>query len=223
MKINFLGFRGNLFKDFLEKLGHTVALVAEPDDIKPCDIVLVSGYYKMIPSRVFDIPAKGFYLFHETDLPEGRGHAPISWTLIYGKPELVVSMFAIDKAMDAGDIVGKARYPIKKYETLVDLRERAIEMCKSLMEENLPHIEKGDIRLRQQTGVPTYYRRRNPEDSRIDPAKSILEQWDLLRACHPDDYPPFFYINEVRFNLKIERDPDWNREMKQAKAGEKKG
>ncbi len=222
MDINFLGSRGILFKEFLEERGHSVTLVAEPDNIRPCDIVLVSGYYKMIPSRVFNIPSKGFYLFHETDLPEGRGHAPISWTLIYGKPELVVSMFSIDKAMDAGAIVGKARYHIKKHETIVDLRERAIELCKDLMDEYLPRIGKGEIRLKPQVGIPTYYRRRNPEDSMIDPGKSILDQWDLIRACHPDDYPPFFYINEVRFNLKIERDPEWNREMKKAQTGGKK-
>lgn len=217
MDINFLGFRGSLFKEFLEKLGHTVTLVDNHDNLAPCDVVLTSGYYQMIPSRVFTIPRKGFYLFHETDLPEGRGHAPLSWTLIYNRPELIVTMFSIAKAMDAGDIVGKEYYRIKKYDTLLDLRERAVELCKLLMQKNLPAIEKGDHVLTPQSGTPTYYRRRTPDDGQIDPSKSILEQWNLIRACHPEDYPAYFYIDEVRFFLRVERDPDWNKEMKNKK------
>ena len=51
----------------------------------------------------------------------------------------------------------------------------------------------------------SYHRKREPSDSKIDINKSILEQFNLLRACDPFRYPAFFELNGQKFKLLLER------------------
>ena len=45
--------------------------------------------------------------------------------------------------------------------------------------------------------------RRSKKDSELNPKKSILENFNLLRVCDNENYPAFFkYKNEI-FYLKI--------------------
>lgn len=58
----------------------------------------------------------------------------------------------------------------------------------------------------QATGVgSTYFRRRTPHDSRVDPHKTIAEQFDLIRVCDPVRFPAFFEFRGNRYKLKLER------------------
>lgn len=43
-----------------------------------------------------------------------------------------------------------------------------------------------------QKGVASYYRRRRPADSQLDPERTLAEQFDLLRVVDNDRYPAFF-------------------------------
>ena len=52
----------------------------------------------------------------------------------------------------------------------------------------------------------TYYPKRTPRDSEIDPRKSIAEQFDLVRVCDPVRFPAFFYHRGHRYVLKLEKD-----------------
>jgi methionyl-tRNA formyltransferase len=57
----------------------------------------------------------------------------------------------------------------------------------------------------QDDRAPTYYRRRTPEDSRLDPQRSIAEQFDLLRVVDPDRFPAFFDLCGHRYVVRIEK------------------
>jgi methionyl-tRNA formyltransferase len=51
----------------------------------------------------------------------------------------------------------------------------------------------------------TYYRKRALADSRIDPQRSIAEQFDLLRICDPERYPAFFELHGHRYRIRVDR------------------
>jgi methionyl-tRNA formyltransferase len=51
----------------------------------------------------------------------------------------------------------------------------------------------------------TYYRKRTPEDSRIDPQRPIAEQFDLLRICDPGRYPAFFDLHGHRYRIRLDK------------------
>lgn len=56
-----------------------------------------------------------------------------------------------------------------------------------------------------QVGDPTYYRRRTPEDSRVDPARPLAEAFDLLRIADSARYPAFVAMRGRRFRIQIKR------------------
>ena len=60
----------------------------------------------------------------------------------------------------------------------------------------------GDI-SRAQEGEPSYYARRRPADSRLDPDKTLREQFNLLRVADPDRYPAFFELAGRRYEVRI--------------------
>jgi methionyl-tRNA formyltransferase len=59
-------------------------------------------------------------------------------------------------------------------------------------------------RARVQKGQASFYPRRRPADSRLDPEKSIAAQFDLLRVVDNEKYPAFFEYRGKKFQLKIE-------------------
>ena len=68
-------------------------------------------------------------------------------------------------------------------------------------------IDKFDeISPREQKNIDaTYYRKRKPEDSRLDPTLPLAEQFDLLRVCDPERYPAFFEFRDCEYEIKISK------------------
>ena len=58
---------------------------------------------------------------------------------------------------------------------------------------------------KKQVGEVTYYRRRTIEDQRIDPHKSIYDQFNKLRVSDNIRFPAFFTINDIDYEIKIKK------------------
>lgn len=61
------------------------------------------------------------------------------------------------------------------------------------------------LKGKEQSGVETFYQRRNPEDSKLDINKTIKEQFNLLRIVDNNYYPAFFEYNGYRYNIQINK------------------
>ena len=74
---------------------------------------------------------------------------------------------------------------------------RIVDMCLKffLNYECFPRIK--------QTGKESFYRRRKPEDSKLDVDKSIKEQFNLLRTVDNDRYPAYFEMFGRKYIIKI--------------------
>ena len=81
------------------------------------------------------------------------------------------------------------------------LAEYTIKMCVSFVEDYPEITSKG----KDQSGGSSYYKKRKPEDSRLDPDKTIREQFNLLRVVDSHRYPAYFELNGMRYVLKIEK------------------
>ena len=79
--------------------------------------------------------------------------------------------------------------------------EYTIKLCVSFVED-YPAIISGGT---DQSGESTYYKKRGPKDSKLDPDKTIWEQFNLLRVVNKEHYPAYFELNEIRYMLKIEK------------------
>ncbi len=51
----------------------------------------------------------------------------------------------------------------------------------------------------------TYYPKRSPKDSEIDPNKPISEQFDLIRVCDPNRFPAHFHYRGVAYKIILEK------------------
>ena len=82
------------------------------------------------------------------------------------------------------------------------LAEKIQEMCLEFISGYDHYLKHAEV----QTGEPTYYKKRSPQDSQLDISKSIEEQFNLLRVVDNEKYPAFFVKDGVRYVVKIYQD-----------------
>jgi hypothetical protein len=51
----------------------------------------------------------------------------------------------------------------------------------------------------------TYYSKRVPRDSQLDPYKTIAEQFNCIRVCDPNRFPAFFELHGKKYKLILEK------------------
>lgn len=85
------------------------------------DVLLVASYGQFIPRAVRELPRLGILNIHPSLLPQYRGAAPMQWAIANGDTGTGVTIFHIERAMDAGDIVVQEPCPILPEDTGVSL------------------------------------------------------------------------------------------------------
>ncbi len=201
--VQVIGTRARLLAGHIRKLGCKADIITKPQEISAeADICLASGVYYLIKPEYLRVARLGIWGFHESALPEGRGWAPLQWTVLKGKKELVVSFFELTEEMDSGRLLGQERCPISKTDVLEDLREKALALMCRLIDNCLLKFLNGDISPYEQTGEPVFYRKRTPLDSKLDASKTLSESWDLIRVCDNEEYPAWFEINGQKIIVK---------------------
>lgn len=166
-------------------------------------LVISLGYRQIIPKKYLKIPLKGIIIFHSSDLPEGRGWAPLYYALAEKKEKHTLSLIFADEKIDAGNIIAKAKCDIKIYETLESLREKDDFLVIKLIEKYLMKILEKEIKGKKQVGRPTYNKRRFPEASKININEKFKNIYFKLRALDNDAYPGYFSVGGRKFYLKI--------------------
>ena len=139
-------------------------------------------------------------VLHESDLPQGRGWSPLAWQILSGKNDITVTLLEASEIIDGGRIWAQETVSFRGDELNDEINAKALEAKFRLMEMAIA----GECSIRDQVGEPSYYRRRTPEDSRVDPNKTIAEQFDLLRICEPR-FPAFLEFRGHIYNLTIKR------------------
>ncbi|MDC0186978.1 formyltransferase family protein [Candidatus Nitrosopelagicus sp.] len=99
--------------------------------------------------------------FHEAPLPKFRGGSPLQNQIIRGKKKTKTTAFIMNEEIDAGNII------LEKDLSL----EGSIQEIYSRMYKNdyslIIKIIHGKYKERKQSGKPTFYKRRKPEDSEL--------------------------------------------------------
>lgn len=165
------------------------------------ECLFILSYHKIIPSKLLE-ERKHNIVIHESDLPSGRGWAPLFWQVIEGRAEVVFSMFEAGEGLDDGDVYLRETLHLEGTELHNELRERqaglSIKMCRKFLE-NYDEM----CTPTHQEGEESYYEKRTPQHSELNPRKSISEQFDLLRVVSNQDYPAFFYMRGKKYILTI--------------------
>lgn len=191
------------FKDLVKKYLKGIKVdvgTAFPSDSDKYDLVVPWCYKKKI---AFPGDRRNVIVFHSTDLPKGKGWAPIYYTLARGEKKYTISGIIASDKVDAGDIVVKARFGIKDNYTADIIREWDFEIMIMLIKKMLNKFRDKKLAGTKQKGKSSWFPRRYPEDSEIKPGMKQRDLINHLRACEKR-YPAFFYLNKTKYFVHIE-------------------
>lgn len=167
------------------------------------DIILVMGWYYMVPKKIRNLAKYGAWGIHASLLPEYAGGAPLVWAIIEGQTKTGVSLFKLDDGVDDGDIIGQAEISIEENDTIKEVYEKAISVSKRLLLENIRNIESVQFVPQDKTKIKVYAQR-NPEDGQLDLAWPAKRMYDFIRAQAPP-YPGAFIRTIDNKKIIIER------------------
>ncbi|AJC86776.1 formyl transferase [Campylobacter sp. RM16704] len=203
MKIALLTSPNQWFVPYVKKLQKLISnstIFYEYEQIKNYDIVFILSYHKII-SKKFLQSNKHNIVIHASNLPQGKGWAPLFHQIIEGKNKIVFTLFEASEKTDSGDIYLQKTLLLDGLELYDELRTKQANFTIKLCLEFINSFSK--ILKKPQKGKESFYPKRTFKDHELDINKTIDEQFNLLRISSNEEFPAFFYKNGKKFIIKI--------------------
>lgn len=181
---------------------HHVRLVRSVAEVTSGDFLFLISCSEIVRAAVRD-RFRHTLVIHASDLPEGRGWSPHIWSVLRGDSQLTLSLLTCRDPVDSGDIFRKERVPLDGTETFDELNARLFEAELRLMSWAVENCDR--VTPEPQTGTPSHWPRRTPEDGRIRPDAPFSEVFTLLRVSDPFRYPAFYDYRGQRFRIRLEK------------------
>ena len=197
----------NTLVEQFKKLGHTVDLLHDVHQIVESDIAFYLSCNQLVPKEILNKNTHNLVV-HASYLPEGRGWSPMTWQILEGKNEIPMTLFEAEERVDSGQIYLQKTMKFHGHELIDELHEAVALMTVELCEEFVRNQESLVANAQQQTGEASYYDRRGPKDSELDPDLSIASQFNLLRVVDNEAYPAFLEHNGHKYIIKISKADD---------------
>lgn len=183
---------------------HDINLIRTKKDLSGGDALFMISCAEIISS--LDRAAYRVSLvLHASDLPYGRGWSPHTWEIIKGAEKLTLSLIEAEDAVDSGRIWHQITLPIPKHALWDEINEQLFSAEIDLIDHAVKEFHTVIPVEQNQDIEPTYYPRRRPDDSKIDPELSIATQFDLIRVSDPNRFPAYFYLHGHKYKLMLEK------------------
>jgi len=183
---------------------HLVNWVSDRKDISIGDFCFILSFSHKVEKKFLE-RNKHNLVVHESALPNGKGWSPLSWQILEGKCAIPISLFEATEEIDSGVIYLQKNMNFVGNELLNELHLKQMDstfaLCKEFVE-SYPDILKCSV---HQSGEETFYSKRNPSDSKINPNLSIVDQFNLLRIVDNKKYPAYFELYGCKFELTINK------------------
>lgn len=187
---------------------HDVALYRDKSELPGGDVLFLVSCSQLIGADLRALYRHTLVL-HASDLPRGRGWSPHIWALLAGEDHFTVTLLDAEDAVDSGAIWAQREVAVPAHALHHEINERLFEAELALMDEGLSMVAAGQRPRPQDSDIPpTYYRKRTPQDSEIDPHRSLAEQFDAIRVADPERYPAFFRLHGHTYTLEIKKVDD---------------
>ena len=201
---------GRLLKKHLADHEIDIATEFPPDPLR-YQLIILWNYQNIIKNLPFP---NNVMLFHSSDLPNGKGWAPLYYAIAEKQEFHVISgIFAASK-VDSGDIIVKARFKIPENCTATDLRKFDSELSIMLVGKILSRFADRPVVGTPQQGKSSYRERRRPEDNEVEVNLPLTRLVPHLRACEAD-YPAYFEYSGYRYNIAVTPavPPEWPQDI----------
>lgn len=172
----------------------TEKMSAYTDDVKKFapDLILVIGWYYIVPKSIREIPPLGCAGMHASLLPKYRGGAPLVWAMINGEEKSGLTFFYLEEGVDNGDLISQKEISIEESDYISDLIDKTTTAALEIIDESIPLLAENKApRIRQDESQATYVPQRKPEDGKIDWSWDARRIKNFIRA-QSKPYPGAF-------------------------------
>ena len=209
LRITLLYERGNWVEHYARALANVlcdkceVTFVADKSALTSGDVLFYFNVQEIV-AKEHRAKYKKNVVIHASDLPKDRGWSPYIHKILRGENSFPVTLCEAEDRVDSGAIYLQEPVTLEGHELLPEIRA---EIGRAIVRACLWFIEMyPDIVGRPQAGEPTYCPKRGPADSRLDPAKPLIDQFDLLRCVDNDLFPAWFEARGRTYRLAITKD-----------------
>lgn len=186
------------------KGGDDAALLRSYEAVPRGAVAFYLSCHRVTPPEVLGRNRRNLVV-HASDLPQGRGWSPLTWQVLEGCGRIPVCLLEAVREVDAGPVIYREQLELAGHELIDEMREMLAELtvtlCRRFLAESVP--PEGV----PQTGAATYWPRRYPQDSALDPGKTLGEQFELLRVADNERYPAYFKWRGHSYRLCIDKLP----------------
>jgi methionyl-tRNA formyltransferase len=167
--------------------------------------LLSIGFPYLIPFDLLRIFQPALNL-HPTQLPRYRGPTTGAYILIKNEQESGSTVHYMTELMDRGDILAQNRVALTPFETLRSLQRKVYSREPDLLMEALDVLKNGTLaQLQDENLASEFPKKRTPTDSEIDPSRPLIELFNQIRACDPDEFPAFFIMHGQKVCVRLWR------------------
>jgi methionyl-tRNA formyltransferase len=132
------------------------------------DIILVLGWYYMVPKQIRNLAKYGAWGIHASLLPKYAGGAPLVWAMIEGQDKTGVSLFKLDDGVDDGDLIEQESFRIEPNDTIKEVYEKATIASKNILKRVFDDVTyKLNFKVQEKSQIQIYPQR-SPKDGEID-------------------------------------------------------
>jgi len=129
-------------------------------------------------------------------LPFGRGGSPLQNLIMCGVRTTKITALKCTAELDAGPVYLKKPLPLD------GTAEEIFASAAVLMEEMIQSIVMQNIQPQPQTGEPTFFTRRKPEEGDLIQAATLKKVYDMIRMLDAEGYPhAFVTVGDLRFEF----------------------
>ncbi|MBL1215305.1 MAG: methionyl-tRNA formyltransferase [Ignavibacteriae bacterium] len=151
--------------------------------------------FRILPEKVFTLPANGSFNLHGSMLPKYRGAAPIQWAIINGDTETGLTTFFLKQKVDTGNIILQKKISIEENDNFGTLHDKMSIAGADLVIDTVYIIETGNVSLTEQdstqaTGAPKITK----ETCKINWNDSAESIHNLVRGLSP--FPGAYFIKD---------------------------
>ena len=183
---------------------HQIDLVRSKSELTQGDLLFLISCSEIVSEADRQAYSKALVI-HASDLPQGRGWSPHIWQIIGGATTVTLSLLEAANKVDSGDIWQKLQVNVSKDSLWDEINHAVFDAELKLMDFAVENFGSIEPQVQSTLIEPTYYPKRTPANSQIDPEKSIKEQFNLIRVCDPDRFPAYFELHGHRFTIRLEK------------------
>lgn len=189
--------------------GHAIRWIHKSSELAQGDVCLLLSCGSLLSEKQLAIHSHNLVV-HASALPKGQGWSPMTWQILEGENSIPLTLFEAAVELDAGPIYLQTLLRLEGHELVEEWQtlqaKTTIQLCLNWFD----HYKKIIPAAQSQSGETSNYRRRRPEDSRLDLEAPLINQFNLLRVVDNQKYPAYFQLHNRTFFLHIKRNVNGN-------------